>query len=287
MGWSLLTCHLAALLHDVGDHKYFRPEEGFKRLDGAVQQLCRAGLPNALGARILSVVDGVSFSKEMKLAKKRQRDAREKSTRKGEDEGEEKRRKEREEEEEEGNKVTAGRKARKSMDVTEARLQEGFASDSAGGEEGERESVNAARHSAPKPTSSATDPGTNPPCSWSTTPSSALQRGGGERTSRKREEDLSKEGSAKVPTEGAAISRELAVVQDADRLDAMGAIGIARCFTFGGGRPAQESVAHFHVKLLRLKGLMKTEEGRRRAEKRHQIMLDFLDQLSGEEKGER
>jgi len=68
------------------------------------------------------------------------------------------------------------------------------------------------------------------------------------------------------------------IVQDADRLDAIGAIGIARTFAFGGehGRPMAESIQHFHDKLLHLKALMNTETGRQMAEKRHAFLESFL-----------
>ncbi len=68
------------------------------------------------------------------------------------------------------------------------------------------------------------------------------------------------------------------IVQDADRLDAIGAIGIARTFAYGGkaGRTLESSIQHFHEKLLLLKDTMNTEEAKRIAEKRHEFMEDFL-----------
>ncbi len=82
-------------------------------------------------------------------------------------------------------------------------------------------------------------------------------------------------------------SLEGAILQDADRLDAMGAIGIARCFAYGGahGRPLYDpddptnSVQHFYDKLLRLRDGMHTAEGRRLAEERHAFMEQFLQQF--------
>lgn len=98
-------------------------------------------------------------------------------------------------------------------------------------------------------------------------------------------------------------------VQDADRLDAMGAIGIARTFAFGGSRGRQmhdpdeapdmhltpesyaarqsTSINHFHEKLLRLRDLMNTAEGRRLAEHRHRYMEAFLDEFHAEWRGDR
>ena len=69
---------------------------------------------------------------------------------------------------------------------------------------------------------------------------------------------------------------ELGVVQDADRLDAIGGVGIGRAFTYGGaagkvgqkGRGMQETIEHFTDKLECLEGLMKTTEGRRLAAER-------------------
>ena len=68
------------------------------------------------------------------------------------------------------------------------------------------------------------------------------------------------------------------IVQDADRLDAIGAIGIARTFAFGGkhGRDLASSIDHFHEKLLRLKDLMNTEKAKELARTRHAFMESFL-----------
>jgi uncharacterized protein len=96
-------------------------------------------------------------------------------------------------------------------------------------------------------------------------------------------------------------SIEFQIVQDADRLDAMGAIGIARAFNYGGFKnrpihnpemPLQEyndskayhgsdapTINHFYEKLLKLKDLMNTSTGKALAEERHAYMLQFLDQF--------
>ena len=77
---------------------------------------------------------------------------------------------------------------------------------------------------------------------------------------------------------------EAKIVQDADRLDAMGAIGIARTFAYGGkkGRSLEDSVQHFHDKLLLLKDRLNTREARDLAEKRHDFMIKFLEELKKE-----
>ncbi len=96
-------------------------------------------------------------------------------------------------------------------------------------------------------------------------------------------------------------SLELQIVQDADRLDAIGAIGIARAFIYGGykNNPIYDpdlppnlfmdkatykkgntsTINHFYEKLLKLKEMMNTSTGRSLAEQRHQFMLDFLSQF--------
>ena len=68
------------------------------------------------------------------------------------------------------------------------------------------------------------------------------------------------------------------IVQDADRLDALGAVGIARTFAYGGahGRPMDESIRHFYDKLLRLKDRMNTPVAKAEAEIRHARLEAFL-----------
>jgi uncharacterized protein len=72
---------------------------------------------------------------------------------------------------------------------------------------------------------------------------------------------------------------ELAIVQDADRLDAIGAIGIARTFSYGAakapGRGMQGCIDHFTEKLENIEGMMKTETGKQMARERTQRLKDF------------
>lgn len=85
----------------------------------------------------------------------------------------------------------------------------------------------------------------------------------------------------KLP-EGTPI--EICIVQDADRLDAMGAVGIARTFAYGGakGRALGESLAHFDEKLLRLYDLLSTPEARELAKPRLALLQTFYRQYREE-----
>ena len=75
-----------------------------------------------------------------------------------------------------------------------------------------------------------------------------------------------------------------AVLSDADKLDAMGAIGVARVFSYGGsrGRSIEESLKHFEEKILKLKNLLITEPGKRIGEERHRVVEEFLARLRSE-----
>lgn len=103
-------------------------------------------------------------------------------------------------------------------------------------------------------------------------------------------------------------SKELEIVQDADRLDALGAIGIARTFNYGGfknrtlynpeiapnlsmtkeeyKKSDAPTINHFYEKLLLLKDKMNTDTGKKIAKKRHDFMIHFLAQFYAEWEGE-
>jgi uncharacterized protein len=80
---------------------------------------------------------------------------------------------------------------------------------------------------------------------------------------------------------------EARILSDADKLDAMGAAGIARTFLRAGehGGTIEDGVAHFHAKLLHLPERMYTPAGRRIARERHAVLMEFLDQLAQERQG--
>ena len=105
-------------------------------------------------------------------------------------------------------------------------------------------------------------------------------------------------------TEPREKSIELKILQDADNLDALGAIGIARAFAFGGSNALEiynpddslefkddfvdspsdrtSTIAHFYEKLLKLKDNMNTETGRKMAQSRHEFMENYLQQFFNE-----
>lgn len=74
------------------------------------------------------------------------------------------------------------------------------------------------------------------------------------------------------------------IVQDADRLDALGAIGIARTFAYGGehGRSIEDSVRHFYDKLLLIKDELNTDAAKAIAAKRHEFLEAFIVELKEE-----
>lgn len=117
---------------------------------------------------------------------------------------------------------------------------------------------------------------------------------------------------ARISYKGAGVENKMdslegMIVQDADRLDAIGAIGIARAFAYGGykGRPLYDpasppqmhasfeeyknskstTINHFHEKLLLLKDRMNTPAAKKIAERRHDVMVKFLDQFMKEWEG--
>ncbi len=115
--------------------------------------------------------------------------------------------------------------------------------------------------------------------------------------------------SSSLGKKSADVSKEFEIVQDADRLDALGAIGIARVFAFGGSRarllydPSKRpkkftskkeyqkmkssSFHHFQEKILLLKNLMNTKSAKRIAQKRHKYLESYMAQFLLEWKGER
>ena len=112
-----------------------------------------------------------------------------------------------------------------------------------------------------------------------------------------------------IGTKSSFNSPEFEIVQDADRLDAIGAIGIARCFNYGGFKnraiydpsikpnlnmskeeyksSTAPTINHFYEKLMRLKELMNTKTGKKIAEERHRFMENYLKQFFSEINGKK
>ena len=88
----------------------------------------------------------------------------------------------------------------------------------------------------------------------------------------------------KHPKLSPEVPLEIRIVQDADRIDAIGAVGLARTFAFGGAknRGLEDGLAHFDEKLLLLYDLLSTEEARRIALPRHQFLQAFYAQFRQE-----
>ena len=122
-------------------------------------------------------------------------------------------------------------------------------------------------------------------------------------------ENISYKSSLEKNNKNRFSSPELDVIQDADRLDAIGAIGIARCFNYGGFKNRQlynpeikpnlkmnkeeykkssaPTINHFYEKLLLLKDKMNTKTGLKIAKDRHTYMQRFLEQFYAEWNGEK
>lgn len=81
---------------------------------------------------------------------------------------------------------------------------------------------------------------------------------------------------------------EAKILSDADKLDAIGAIGVARVFMYSGehGRDIEASLKHFEEKILKLKDLMYTETAKRMAEERHRFTVEFIERIRREIEGE-